>query len=246
MDSETQSDQGSSSHNISEAESFQLKFSVVEKERILTLLRENNIQYTEMNDVDFQTEDVVEKSTLPTVEDDDEPNVDLEEIQRQIIAWLTVNHVRRVDFAKYIGRSKGTLSDLLNKTPTATKDGKQIWLKIKGFLDSEEEQHDLKEVAVNSTQSVKRKRSGQGPAKFSEVEKAMLDEQFMKEDGKPPLIKKKAMAKMAGCSVQQVTNWIYNSRRKEKIGEYKRGQYVNEVPKEKRKTVIVSSDEEED
>ena len=125
------------------------------------------------------------------------------EIADCLAKWLDNNGVARSAFAKYIGRSKSHLTDMLKRPPPFLPKGtgKVMWLKIKEFLsnstarqfflDSQADKPNLKRkrsataVATTSSPTPPKIRKTQKPAKIMKWQKVMLDEMFVKCNGRP-------------------------------------------------------------
>ena len=125
------------------------------------------------------------------------------EIADCLAKWLDNNGVARSAFAKYIGRSKSRLTDMLKRPPPLLPKGtgKVMWMKMKEFLsnstsrqlflDNQVDKPNLKRkrtaTAADSTssQTPPKIRKTQKPAKIMKWQKVMLDELFVKCNGRP-------------------------------------------------------------
>ena len=125
------------------------------------------------------------------------------EIADCLAKWLDNNGVARSTFARYIGRSKSHLTDMLKRPPPFLPKGtgKVMWMKMKEFLsnsttrqcflDNQVEKPNLKRkrdvaaVATTSTPAAPKNRKTQKPAKIMKWQKVMLDEMFVKCNGRP-------------------------------------------------------------
>jgi len=78
------------------------------------------------------------------------------EIAAQMKMWLSSKNVSQSDLAKYLGRAKSTISDLLKTSQEVMRagHGKTPWLSIKQLLEDEEKQRAL--IATSSQGKRKR------------------------------------------------------------------------------------------
>ena len=125
------------------------------------------------------------------------------EIADCLAKWLDNNGVARSTFAKYIGRSKSHLTDMLKRPPPLLPKGtgKVMWMKMKEFLsnstarqfflDNQVDKPNLKRkrtttaAATTSSPTPPKIRKTQKPAKIMKWQKVMLDEMFVKCNGRP-------------------------------------------------------------
>lgn len=155
------------------------------------------------------TPDVSNNAAVNDVHGDRDADKDSElenppEIADCLGKWLEKNGVARSAFAKYIGRSKSHLTDMLKRPPPLLPKGigKVMWMKMKEFLsnttarqcflDSQADKPSLKRklavtaVATTSMPTSPAKiRKMQKPAKIMKWQKVMLDEMFVKCSGRP-------------------------------------------------------------
>ncbi len=127
-----------------------VKITVRNKERLLRNLR---------NDDSVVTFEV--KPNVVTVEDSDQAQQTREsdspkELATQMKLWLSSKNLTQSDLAKYLGRAKSTISDLLKTSQEVmpTGHGKALWLTMKQLLEDEEKQQEL----IGSNSKGKRKR----------------------------------------------------------------------------------------
>lgn len=127
------------------------------------------------------------------------------EIAECLATWLDCNGVMRSDFAKYIGRSKSHMSDILKRPPPSLPNGsgKVVWLKMKEFLTSSAEKQLFLDTQAKKP-NLKRKRAAVAtdttstpttlkvkikpaptPVKLKTWQRAMLDEIFVQCSGRP-------------------------------------------------------------
>lgn len=137
------------------------------------------------------------------VDKDSEPE-NPPEIAACLVKWLDNNGVARSAFAKYIGRSKSHLTDMLKRPPPSLPKGtgKVMWIKMKEFLsnstarqlflDSQGNKPNLKRkkraataVATTSTRTPPKIKKTNTPAKIMKWQRVMLDEMFVKCSGRP-------------------------------------------------------------
>jgi len=135
---------------------------------------------------------------VQVVDKDSEPETP-PEIADCLSKWLDNNGVARSAFAKYIGRSKSHLTDMLKRPPPFLPKGtgKVMWMKIREFLcnstvrqlflDSQADKRKRSATAVATTSSPTppKIRKTQKPAKIMKWQKVMLDEMFVKCNGRP-------------------------------------------------------------
>ena len=137
-------------------------------------------------------------SSVVVESSDAEDNVPTpKEIATELNRWLNHKGVARVEFAKHINRSKSHFADMLNHPPSSLPKGfaKEAWLKMHNFLQDKNAQKIFLEKAANKT---RKKRSTstttegseppkkrQRPATFEKWQMVMLDEIFVKCDGRP-------------------------------------------------------------
>jgi len=119
------------------------------------------------------------------------------EIATELNRWLNHKGVARVEFAKHINRSKSHFADTLNHPPTSLPKGfgKESWLKMHNFLQDKNAQKIFLEKAANKARkkrSVSTTAEGSEPPKkrqrpttFEKWQMVMLDEIFVKCDGRP-------------------------------------------------------------
>lgn len=136
------------------------------------------------------------------VDKDSEPE-NPPEIADCLAKWLDNYGVARSAFAKYIGRSKSHLTDMLKRPPPFLPKGtgKVMWMKMKEFLsnstarqfflDSRADKTNLKRkrtataAVTTSSPTPPKIRKTQKPAKIMKWQKVMLDEMFVKCNGRP-------------------------------------------------------------
>lgn len=137
---------------------------------------------------------VVESSNA---EDGEEKEPTPNEIATELNQWLDRKGVARVEFAKYINRSKSTFADMLNHPPSSLPKGfaKEAWLKMHKFLQDKIAQKEFLDKSGNK----KRKKSSstvtgeeleppkkrQTPTTFEKWQTVMLDGIFVKCGGRP-------------------------------------------------------------
>ena len=116
------------------------------------------------------------------------------EIAEKITRWLERKGVARSDFAKYINRSKSTFTNMLKRPPASLPKGcgKEAWLKMREFLQNET----TRNAFLDSLGGKKRKRTTTDdpgdepsvkdrPVKFQPWQLTMLDEIYLKYNGRP-------------------------------------------------------------
>lgn len=98
-------------------------------------------------------------SSVPVESSDSEENAtNPESIAQSVTQWLDRNGVARVEFAKYINRSKSHLTDMLKRPPTSLPKGigKEAWITMGEFMKD-------KNARKTFLEKAKRKRSSAGP-----------------------------------------------------------------------------------
>ena len=116
------------------------------------------------------------------------------EIAEKITRWLERKGVACSNFAKYINRSKSTFTDMLKRPPASLPKGcgKEAWLKMREFLQNET----TRNAFLDSLGGKKRKRTTTDdtgdepsvkhrPVKFQPWQLTMLDEIYLKCNGRP-------------------------------------------------------------
>ena len=128
------------------------------------------------------------------------------EIANGVAKWLDHNGVARAEFAKYINRSKSHVTDMLKRPPLTLPKGagREVWIKMQTFLTNISDRNSFLESQLamkgerkratttrptTSTTTPPKKRK-QTPAsrartKLYKWQKVMLDEIFVKCDGRP-------------------------------------------------------------
>lgn len=179
------------------------------------------------------------------VDKDSEPETP-PEIADCLVKWLDNNGVARSAFAKYIGRSKSHLTDMLKRPPPILPKGtgKVIWMKMKEFLSNSSARQFFLGNQVDKP-SLKRKRTAPGaattssptpskirktqkPAKIMKWQKVMLDEMFVKCNGRPEPETVRIICSTLQLNKRQVQVWFTNHRQRQKTGAYKPGVYSSE------------------
>ncbi|CAH3159225.1 unnamed protein product, partial [Porites lobata] len=162
------------------------------------------------------------------------------EIAAKVSRWLQRNNVPQKYFAeKVLNRSQGSFSDYLTKAPpTMPKShGRGIWQRLQDFLESEEQQKELREQFREGGKAKKQKavlhdedgEEADTPCrkrkKYSDLELSTLDTVFLSSGGTPDKGVVQRTANALKIDEQQVIVWFNNHRRKRKEGSYLPGQY---------------------
>ena len=148
----------SSLFKLSKMSTFNLEFKEEDRTRLIAILNENAISFavgsaaenTMETDtsVDFDKQPGAKQSTS-----DDEADMNVNELAKNLKSWLLKNRISQGSFAeRYLKRGKGTMSDYLSKPsmPNTTQ-GREVWSKIKNFLEDEMEQEDLRKAVAGSS-----------------------------------------------------------------------------------------------
>lgn len=174
------------------------------------------------------------------------------EIADCLAKWLDNNGVARSAFAKYIGRSKSHLTDMLKRPPPILPKGtgKVMWMKMKEFLsnsttrqfflDNQVDKPNLKRkrtataaATTSSPTPPKIRKTPQKPIKIMKWQKVMLDEMFVKCNGRPEPETVRIICSTLQLKKRQVQVWFTNHRQRQKTGAYKPGEYSSEDTTEK-------------
>ncbi|CAH3156614.1 unnamed protein product, partial [Porites evermanni] len=162
------------------------------------------------------------------------------EIAKQITSLLSDKGIPQRLFAeKVLKRSQGLFSDYLSKAPAEIPKthSRAIWVKLKEFLERQEQQQELMEmkrsknclllllIKIQRCKGPTWKKHVNPRKRFSDVQIATLDSEFVTSKGKPSKAVMETTAKALKLDGRQVADWYNNHRRKEKQGAYKPGEF---------------------
>lgn len=175
---------------LRKTKSLEFQIDVIDEESKLD--RESEENCTRRKENCPQSEPVSSNNPVAVDSSDSEENeITPKEIASDLNRWLDRKGVARVDFARYINRSKSHFTEMLSRPPSSLPKGvgSEAWIKMRNFMkDKSAQSIFLEKTAKKRSHPAKSTKpeteKKQKRAKFERWQSVMLDEIFVKCDGR--------------------------------------------------------------